>query len=80
MALPLYRQEKDDTCALACLRMILAHCGTEIAENTLAARAPKQPGGVDIEDLRNLAENFGFQATIEQRNLHALAELLAQGI
>ena len=34
--LPHYRQEKKNTCALACLRMVLASFGTDVEEGTLA--------------------------------------------
>ena len=37
--LPLYRQEKDNTCALACLRMVLAAYGMDVEENTLESQA-----------------------------------------
>ena len=49
--LPLYRQEKRNTCALACLRMALAACGTEVEESTLEGQARVEEGGTEIAEL-----------------------------
>ena|SRR5947209_7427328 len=32
---PFFRQERSDTCMLACLRMLLAHLGTAVTEHEL---------------------------------------------
>ncbi len=72
------RQESGDTCAIACLRMILAQHGMDVAEKLLEPQAGKQPGGVDIEDLRILAERLGFHAEIVQLDLNDIAPLLTQ--
>jgi ABC-type bacteriocin/lantibiotic exporter with double-glycine peptidase domain len=77
---PLFGQEKDDTCALACLRMILAQHGTHIPEATLAQRANKPQGGVDIEDLRDLAASSGLAAVISRLDIVAIADLLAHDV
>ncbi len=39
LKLPLYGQKKDNTCALACLRMVLAAFGTDVEESTLEGQA-----------------------------------------
>ncbi len=77
---PLFGQEKDDTCALACLRMILARHGMNIPEATLEAQTNKQAGGVYIEDLRNLAGQYGFDAEVRRLDIPLIADLLDQGI
>jgi hypothetical protein len=41
--LPHYLQEKDNTCALACLRMVLAACDTHVQESGLEAQARMEP-------------------------------------
>ena len=62
--LPFFPQERYDTCALACLRMILAHYDIVISEDDLVHRADMDEGGVDIEELAQLAQDFGLQAEI----------------
>ena len=49
-ARPLYRQEKHNTCALACLRMVLAICGTHVEESTLERQARMEPDGTSIDE------------------------------
>ena len=53
--LPLYRQEKDNTCALACLRMVLAAFGTNVRERELETRARMEPEGTLIDEVEALA-------------------------
>jgi hypothetical protein len=77
--LPLFRQEKRNTCALACLRMVLAVCGTDVEEATLEAQASMEPGGTDIGELERLARQFGLVAEIQERTVEQLQELLAEG-
>jgi len=74
---PLFREGKTDNCALACLRMLLAHYGTDVAEETLEAEAAKQPGGVFIEELAQLARQHGLAAEIKALTLDQIAEQVA---
>lgn len=64
--LPFFPQGRYDTCALACLRMILAQHGTEVTEDDLIRAAHMDDGGVDIEELAHLAESFGLRAVVRQ--------------
>lgn len=77
---PSFRQRKTDNCALTCLRMILAYLGQVVEETTLESEGIKQPGGVDIEDLRQLAERFGLHAEIEALDLADLAAHVLAGV
>ncbi len=77
---PLYRQEKVDTCALACLRMILAFLGTDVAEMELEDRAVMESGGIEISNLQTLAWNYGLQAEIHQLDIEAITGLIASGV
>lgn len=63
---PLFKQEAEDSCAIACLRSILAKYGISTDEKTLEPLANKQPGGVYIADLANAAESFGLHADVAQ--------------
>lgn len=76
---PFFRQARYDTCALACLRMILAHYGIETTEEALVQAAHMEEGGVDIEELAQLASAFGLQATIRRLSLPDLSGLIARG-
>lgn len=78
-ALPLYRQEKRNTCALACLRMVLAAFGTAVEEGTFENLAPMEPDGTDIGELERLARSFGIVANIQEASVEQLRELLAAG-
>lgn len=76
---PFFRQEHDDTCALACLRMILAHHGTNVTEDELVQAATFESCGISTEEVKRLAERYGFQAEYGYLNLDAVAEFIAQG-
>jgi hypothetical protein len=77
--LPLYRQEKGETCALACLRMVLAAFGMHVAERDLEAEARMVEGGTAIEELERIARQFGLAADIQERTVEQLRQLLAEG-
>src|SRR5437764_15496218 len=77
---PPLKQESHDTCALACLRMILSGQGVGVSAAALAERAKQQPGGVDIEDLRDLAVAYGLGADIRQLNAVNIAALLTRSV
>ena len=62
--LPLYKQEKVNTCALACLRMVLAIHGVDVKESELEARVVLKPKGTFIGDLERLARSFYLIAEI----------------
>jgi ABC-type bacteriocin/lantibiotic exporter with double-glycine peptidase domain len=77
---PVFRQESEDSCALACLRMVLAQHGIEVPERLLADQADKQTGGVDIEDLPPLARKHGLRAELVQLDFKTLTAWIAQRI
>ncbi len=77
--LPLYRQEKKNTCALACLRMALAFYGTAVKESTLAGQTHLEPDGTEIGELERLARQFGLVADIQEASTAQLRQLLEQG-
>ena len=51
---PLHAQEKPNTCALACLRMVLAAYGRDVEESTLEGQARLVPDGTEIGALERL--------------------------
>ena len=77
--LPLYRQEKHNTCALACLRMVLAACGTHVEESTLERQARMEPDGTSIDELLRLAHRYNLVAEIQEITVAELRHLLAGG-
>ena len=77
---PLFAQEKDDTCALACLRMILADNHIAVTEEELEKRANKETGGIEILELQRLARGFGLKADILRLDVEAIAAWLARKI
>jgi hypothetical protein len=52
--LPLYAQERPNTCALACLRMVLAAYGTHLDESAIEAVATMEDEGAPIEESNGL--------------------------
>ena len=77
--LPLFRQEKPNTCALACLRMVLAAFGAQVAESAIEARANLQEEGTPIEELERLAREFNLVADIQDTTVEELRQILAEG-
>jgi len=77
--LPHYTQEKHNTCALACLRMVLAGYGVHVRESELEAQARMDVKGMPIDELARLARHFGLVAGIQDTTVAGLRRLLAEG-
>ncbi len=77
---PIIAQERGDTCAIACLRMLLAYYGRTITEPELVQAAAMEHGGLDIEELERLAVQFGLRADIRELGVPGIAALLARRI
>jgi hypothetical protein len=77
--LPLYRQEKDNTCALACLRMVLAAYGTHVEEDVLESQLRMEEEGIPIDELERLARQYDLAAEIQDTTVEELGQLLAAG-
>src|SRR5438876_8422278 len=76
---PLFLQERPDTCALACLRMVLAAYGIAVDESTLVSQAKMEPGGTAIDEVERLARSFGLRAVIQDPTTDEIGALLASG-
>jgi hypothetical protein len=76
--LPLYRQEKPKTCALACLRMVLASYGTYVEEGVLESQAHLEAEGTPIEELERLARQYHLTAEIQETTVVDLRRILAE--
>jgi hypothetical protein len=77
--LPLYAQEKRNTCALACLRMVLAAFGTNARESELEGQAQMEEDGTPIEELERLARHYDLVAEIRETTVEELQQILNQG-
>ena len=75
---PFVRQERPDTCAIACLRMILAYQGRASTEADVVQSAAMQPSGIDPEGLAQLAQRYGVRAVEQQLDWEALFDLIRQ--
>src|SRR5260370_29894811 len=73
---PFIRQERSETCMLACLRMILANRGTEIPEAALVEQISLEEGGIDPDQLADLARHYGLKAEARQLDLQAITNLV----
>jgi hypothetical protein len=76
---PLYQQEKANTCALACLRMVLAAFGTNVEEQELINQAVMEADGTSIEEIERLARQYGLGAEIQQTSVENLHRIIAEG-
>jgi Peptidase C39 family len=77
--LPHYRQAKDNTCALACLRMVLAAFGTHVLESELEALASMEAKGTPIDELVSLAQRYHLRADVQDTTVEGLGSILAEG-
>jgi ABC-type bacteriocin/lantibiotic exporter with double-glycine peptidase domain len=75
---PFIAQERPDSCAIACLRMLLAYQEQDVSEDTLVQAAVMQPGGLDPDELKDLAHRYGFSVEVRQADLATLRSLLAE--
>src|SRR5439155_26289754 len=77
--LPFYPQEKRNTCALACLRMVLAAYGRHVQESALEAHARMEAKGTRIDELERLARQFQLAAEIQETTVEGLRGILEEG-
>ncbi len=77
--LPLYAQEKPNTCALACLRMVLAPFGSEVEERAIEAVATLEKRGTLIDEVERLARHFNLVAEIQETTVDDLRRILDDG-
>lgn len=73
---PFFRQERSETCMLACLRMLLAHQGTAVSESALVEQVSLEEGGLDPDVLARLAKRNGLPARARQLDLTAIRSLI----
>src|SRR4051812_48489175 len=71
---PFFEQERRDSCALACLRMLLAQHGANVSEADLLQDVAPLIGGLPLEELVQLAQRHGFHAEVRQLDEGQLAE------
>ena len=76
--LPLYRQEKRETCALG-LSMVLAAFGTRVAESDIETEGTLVEGGMLIEEFERTARRYRLVGDIQERTVEQLRQLLEQG-
>lgn len=77
--LPLYGQEKPKSCALACLRMVLAAFGREVSEAEIRTVARMERRGTAIDELERVARVYGLDAQIEETTPEDLRRILSEG-
>jgi ABC-type bacteriocin/lantibiotic exporter with double-glycine peptidase domain len=73
---PFIGQERSDMCMVACLRMLLAHGGDDVAEATLVEQIALSQGGIDPDQLAALARRHGLKAEPCQLDLEKMIELV----
>src|SRR4051794_18432620 len=77
--LPLFPQGKDNTRALAYLRMILAAYGVDVPRSELAAHAGMEPKGTPIGELERLARQYQLVSQIRETTVAEMGGILAKG-
>jgi ABC-type bacteriocin/lantibiotic exporter with double-glycine peptidase domain len=73
---PFIGQESSDTCAIACLRMILAHRSKEVKEAELVKAAGMEPGGLNPEELARICRVCELGAMEKQLDQEGLFDLI----
>lgn len=76
---PFIAQERADTCAIACLRMILAHQGSDISESELIQATDLQEGGLTPDELARLARQVGLRSKEQRLDPSELADHVQSG-
>lgn len=69
-----FAQESPNTCAVACLRMVLSANGLAITESELARLARTNEFGTDLTHLVQAAVDLGFDCHAETSTLDGLRE------
>jgi hypothetical protein len=69
------RQEKDNTCGLAVLSLLLAWAGVDISEAALAKQVTLTPQGISLFDWQELAKKHGIQGTWFRVASQSLSEM-----
>ena len=78
---PYFKQEKSTTCGPACVRMIVAHNGTEQSEAKLEDLCETSRLGNTCEELASGCQKLGFRAeVVENLTQDDLKEFLRNGI
>jgi ABC-type bacteriocin/lantibiotic exporter with double-glycine peptidase domain len=75
---PFFAQERSDTCALACLRMLLAQHNISVSEEELVRVARFEGYGIHIKEVVRLAMEHGLNAEIRELALPAVSALLEE--
>jgi hypothetical protein len=76
---PFIAQERSDACAMACLRMILAHQGKEVTEADIIQATDLQEGGLTPDEVSRLLALHGLPSTEKQLEQPELADLVKLG-
>lgn len=76
---PFVAQERPDSCAVACLRMLLAQRGEHVSEPELVRKTTLDKGGLTPEELAALSRACGLPARERIVNDDELADLVAGG-
>lgn len=76
LGVPFFKQERQKTCGLAVLRMILAYFGQEVIEKDLAKTIPIYSAGTYTTDMAMTAKELGnFDSQAYTMNLPILGSL-----
>lgn len=76
---PFVAQERPDSCAVACVRMLLADQGILTTEAELIRHTSLDEGGLTPEELAQLANRVGLPAHEQQLDDNELFRLVADG-
>lgn len=78
--LPFRKQERPYSCAVACLRMLLAHYGIDVDEATLREQCHTGETGTRAGDLVACIRDYDFDAEIQHLTVEELRSLLDEGV
>lgn len=78
--LPFRKQERPYSCAVACLRMLLAHHRIDVDEETLREQCQTSEIGTRARNLIICARDYGFDAEIQYLTIDKLRSFIDEGI
>jgi ABC-type bacteriocin/lantibiotic exporter with double-glycine peptidase domain len=76
---PFVAQERPDSCAIACVRMLLAQKGVDLSEEELVRQTTLDAGGLNPEGIAALARANGLPARERMVDDGELAQLVQHG-
>jgi ABC-type bacteriocin/lantibiotic exporter with double-glycine peptidase domain len=78
--LKFYKQERENSCSAACLRMMLDYYGIVESESVLCKKMKLKPFGIHPLAIIECAHSYGLQAYFLERDFSKVVEYVNRGM